>query len=94
MKFAEEFKFKVWGFSTSRMVLVLDALVFLYLVAAFGFLTDKSLPDPGHDRIRVHLEIASGLVFFALIFCFLPPFDRPPKWILSAIPSPSPPHRL
>ena len=75
MKFAEEFKFKVWGFSTSRLVLVLDALVFLYLVAAFVFLTDKSLPDPDHDRMRAHLEIASWLVFLALIFCFLPPFN-------------------
>ena len=75
-KILEELKFRLWGFSTARMVLLLDALAFLYLLAAYPLSADKGLPDPEHGRIAAHLGVVSWLVFAALVFCFLPPFSK------------------
>ena len=81
MKIAEELKFKLWGFSSCRMVFLLDVLAILYVLAACSFLVDKNLPDRNHDILGVHLGTAGCLIFLALIFCFLPPFNHAKLYI-------------
>jgi hypothetical protein len=75
-KISDSFTFKLWGFSTCRMVVILDVLDFLYLITAFTFFADHGLPDPDHAKIYAHLGVASWVMVLALFFCFLPPFNK------------------
>lgn len=70
MKFADEIKFKFWGFSSTRLVLVLNILFFLYLAGVYSpWLQNLS-------ATRELLAPAGGLLEMALIFCFLPPYSK------------------
>ena len=42
---------------------------------------DRSLPDREHEIVGAHLGVASWLVALALVFCFLPPFDKTKLYI-------------
>ena len=72
MNFSEDLKFKVWGFSTSRIVLAVDVINLLF---CFGCLTaqDHFLDYPIGNECA---PVASMLVLTALFFCLLPPFDN------------------
>jgi hypothetical protein len=76
MKIFDELKFRLWGFSTGRVVVLLDALAFLYLLCAAFVSADKNLPDLDHGRIHAHLGAVSWLLIGALVFCFLPPYNQ------------------
>ena len=76
MKFAAEIKFKLWGFSTSRLVLMLHAAAILYVVGVCSLRVQESPPYPNWLEMEALMLLPVNLVALALVFCFLPPFDE------------------
>ena len=73
IKIVGELKFKLWGFSTVRIALFLDALIFLYFIG-YAILIQAKPYDC--SVARELLSPASVLLLLALIFCFLPPYSK------------------
>jgi hypothetical protein len=78
MKIPDGCKFKLWGFSTTRMVLVLDSLNILFCFAGLALENSRYFNYPTGN---VFAETAANLLFLALIFCFLPPYNRPKLYV-------------
>src|ERR1035437_5993273 len=72
MKISDELKFKVWGFSTSRVALTLDVINIAFCVGCLALEANYFHYSIGNDCGPV----ASMLFLNALILCFLPPYDN------------------
>ena len=79
MNISDKLKFKLWGFSSNRVVLVLDALFFLYLVCVFSPVVQRHYP--GCSVTQELLDPTGGLLELALFFCLLPPYNHTKLYI-------------